>query len=69
MDIEELGDDQECGEVDGDIDDEDVADQEESLPKFKTYKEELLWRMCQNFWNIKDTEMKPYLLVPQLTGL
>ena len=38
--IEELGnDDEDCGEVDGDIDDEDSADQEEPLPKLKIYKE------------------------------
>ena len=38
--IEELGNNQEdCGEVHGDIDDEDSADQEEPLPKLKTYEE------------------------------
>ena len=38
--IEELGNDQEdCGDVDRDSDDEDSADQEEPIPKLKTYKE------------------------------
>ena len=30
---------EDCREVDGDIDDEDSADQEEPLPKLNTYKE------------------------------